>query len=522
MNQIRIKINSAELNTLFNQGTVKTFKPNGEVDEVISVLDNGNIKIKGFTFYTPDGSDFKINILNTSSKVTVEDTQFENNFLMTGVVRNEVILKTVNFFNNSEIASDCLNLSLLNCIVPGLMTVSGDYKVLTVVGGTFTHLQITMSQQHNASVSDLIVNQGLAFQGGTTGSVEIGNVKVNDLILQLANLNKFYVGGYSEVKKLHYGKSNIASVFIAHSTIEHSEPGAEKIQSFKAEKATFKGMLVVNLTRTHIDFNLQNCNVAQLSASGKLTGLFEINDCDFNKLFFVNFQNAGEMKIVNLRLAKQGSLSIRLSNLGKAEIHESDFAEGQFSFEKSQINEIFISETDFPKKVYLNDKLNYGQGKLAYGQLQTVFQRQGDTIRSYEYLSREIESHYNELRLFSKHFFTTINLAFNFWSNDFGRSWSRGVFFTMMTGFLFFLCLIISTVQYQFAATFNWDWTFLGSYLKFMNPLRHFETEALFAEQNIKRISLTNLSYVWDFVGRIFVAYGYYQTIQAFRKFGRR
>jgi hypothetical protein len=56
-----------------------------------------------------------------------------------------------------------------------------------------------------------------------------------------------------------------------------------------------------------------------------------------------------------------------------------------------------------------------------------------------------------------------------------------------------------------------------------MNPLRFFELDALFnntsKEDNIK---LDGRSYLADFGGRIFVAYGYYQTIQAFRRFGRK
>jgi len=56
-----------------------------------------------------------------------------------------------------------------------------------------------------------------------------------------------------------------------------------------------------------------------------------------------------------------------------------------------------------------------------------------------------------------------------------------------------------------------------------MNPLRFFDTDALFTKGNNKPyLTLTNLSYLWDFLGRVFVAYGYYQTIQAFRRFGRK
>lgn len=56
-----------------------------------------------------------------------------------------------------------------------------------------------------------------------------------------------------------------------------------------------------------------------------------------------------------------------------------------------------------------------------------------------------------------------------------------------------------------------------------MNPLRFFDLETLFS-QNDKQayVTLTWGSYVMDFLGRIVIAYGYYQTIQAFRRFGRK
>ena len=56
-----------------------------------------------------------------------------------------------------------------------------------------------------------------------------------------------------------------------------------------------------------------------------------------------------------------------------------------------------------------------------------------------------------------------------------------------------------------------------------MNPLRFFELEALFNNTSQEGIiKLNGLSYLSDFGGRIFLAYGYYQTIQAFRRFGRK
>jgi hypothetical protein len=82
----------------------------------------------------------------------------------------------------------------------------------------------------------------------------------------------------------------------------------------------------------------------------------------------------------------------------------------------------------------------------------------------------------------------------------------------------------LTTEEFYFGFPIKIKWEYFASFLKFMNPLRYFETENLFKLTEDKKLpaTLNNLSYLWDFLGRIFVTYGYYQTIQAFRKFGRK
>jgi hypothetical protein len=54
-------------------------------------------------------------------------------------------------------------------------------------------------------------------------------------------------------------------------------------------------------------------------------------------------------------------------------------------------------------------------------------------------------------------------------------------------------------------------------------PLRFFETENLLKSGNDQPyLTLHPVSYFVDFIARILVAYGYYQTIQAFRRYGRK
>ncbi|MDO6433040.1 hypothetical protein Q4E93_20700 [Flavitalea sp. BT771] len=110
----------------------------------------------------------------------------------------------------------------------------------------------------------------------------------------------------------------------------------------------------------------------------------------------------------------------------------------------------------------------------------------------------------------------------NKWSNDFGRSWIRGVIFSFGTGLLFYNVLLFSSTEFPREVS-PLDTRLIASFLKFMNPLRFYETEFLFRPcNNNSYLTLSPISYFIDFVSRIIIAYGFYQTIQAFRRFGRK
>jgi hypothetical protein len=222
-----------------------------------------------------------------------------------------------------------------------------------------------------------------------------------------------------------------------------------------------------------------------------------------------------------------GILEIERCNLGRTNFILCEFSKAKFIFASSKMTEIFIADTDFPRICYYRDKVNHIQAQLAFGQISTAFQRQGDTVRALEYQSREIDAHYETLRflddgsmIFS---FTKLSLWLNKWSNDFGRNWARGILFSFSFGLVFFCLLVLSSKEYHLIFGFHYDNRIISSYLKFMNPLRFFETENLFKVNSDKAyLTLTPFSYLLDFFSRIIITYGFYQTIQAFRRYGRR
>lgn len=224
------------------------------------------------------------------------------------------------------------------------------------------------------------------------------------------------------------------------------------------------------------------------------------------------------VKIEEVDLEKGGLLKIVSSDLGKTNFIKCNFSRAKCFFKNGKLQEIFLAETDFPKNIISElHKPDYGQAQLFFGQLQSAYTKQGDNIRSNDSLSYELEAFYQSLRWDSIYFFTKASLLLHRVSNSFGRSWVRGFIFSLLVGFVFFDLILISTPQYQFGISFS-D-ALIGSFTKFMNPLRHFDIDTLFQS---KSLSFTWLSYLFDFGGRIFVAYGYYQTIQAFRRYGKK
>ncbi len=112
-----------------------------------------------------------------------------------------------------------------------------------------------------------------------------------------------------------------------------------------------------------------------------------------------------------------------------------------------------------------------------------------------------------------------ILLTLNGWSNKHGSAWVRGCIFTLVVAFLFysFFCLTTNDVCFTINITdwLVWDSSYWKQVLIFMwlpSGLKQMEIYA------------TNVSLwgcIWFMLGKIFVAYGIYQTISAFRKYGK-
>jgi putative membrane protein len=201
----------------------------------------------------------------------------------------------------------------------------------------------------------------------------------------------------------------------------------------------------------------------------------------------------------------------------------------------------------------------YKKMRETYRIIKSYFYSQNNRIEALEFSKKEMLVYEKEVKSLST---DKILLLANKFSNNYGTNWVKGLLFTMLTGFItystilyieekvnstysillicvlfvvimsktenikeilqkvffvFFCCLyviILCSCNTPFAI--NWE-LFIEHYLKVLNiiDLKPFEKE----ENSI--FNLSGLSYLFLFIGRIFIGYGYYQTIQAFRKFGK-
>ncbi len=174
------------------------------------------------------------------------------------------------------------------------------------------------------------------------------------------------------------------------------------------------------------------------------------------------------------------------------------------------------------------------QLKELFEQLQTVATKQGD-IGLANIWQSEVQKYYMKIlkfRIDKKSPWLHQDwwlFVFNKISNNFKISYLRGIIFTFGFGILFYIlyiiamdgnlelcirdCNIIDTIYY-ICSKYSYQFG------EFLNPVH--KVDFLKVATNIEATPFQKLlGSIWDFGGRIFVGFGIYQTIQAFRKYGK-
>lgn len=257
------------------------------------------------------------------------------------------------------------------------------------------------------------------------------------------------------------------------------------------------------------------------------------NNCKFEKdVYFevVEFMN----KVNSWNVTYNGNVTFQWSNFrGKANFSEMKVENGLLNlqgvnFEKnSYFYNSILKELDLNKSVidkgvfFLGSKIKKSN-RETYRIIKNEFNKQNNHIESLNYHQREMYSYFKELilELIPKKnksilnnlgsFLSSINnlviLFLSFISNFFGLSWIFGVIFTFISTYLMYK-LYISSLIFEGTISF-WQY-----YPQFLSPIHKFDF--------IENSKFTEYSHLIDFFSRIVSSFGFYQTVQAFRKYGK-
>lgn len=185
-----------------------------------------------------------------------------------------------------------------------------------------------------------------------------------------------------------------------------------------------------------------------------------------------------------------------------------------------------IFDEDELSKINLDGAINIGvieledtrlESKNIYSEktariLKESAQKIGNDIDALEY--RKIELYFHKCQ--TKFLWDKIILFLNKISNDYGRSFVYGVVFTLVVAFVFFFVINYwgtdtQIFEFNMRGDFSGFGTVWKKYLDVLNVLN-------FRDQ-LKGVELNALGETMFLISKIFIAYGMYQTVIAFRKY---
>lgn len=181
-----------------------------------------------------------------------------------------------------------------------------------------------------------------------------------------------------------------------------------------------------------------------------------------------------------------------------------------------------LSEVEFEKNISRGGAISIKNKRETFRIIKHELKKQGNSIDSLAYdalekasLKEQLVTGFKTSNKKRKNVQDQIILRLSNISNGYGLSWPKAVFFTFAVGLIFFYLSVLATEKYQFSMPKSDNFIDCVSYFfNFMLPTHKISYMDSFVP--------TWAFYILDFLGRLFVSYGIYQTIIAFRKYNTK
>lgn len=242
---------------------------------------------------------------------------------------------------------------------------------------------------------------------------------------------------------------------------------------------------------------------------------------NYNKLFFNSIRYNKNYNI----------LVIFDSNIGNTEFENIDFRKfNEVVVVKSDVSSMLLTNSLFPKEIQIKSeapRLGYEIPELekindnmyfrdSYRQLKVAMEKMGNRYYSLIYKSKEMYYQRRELKWGSDKFLLYINYI----SNNNGISWTRGIIFTLSCALIAYVFLNSQLNE----PLFYWSLKVSRSEIIEAFKIGFKNYVSFLSSFPVLKLKDLKVNWIVDlvvFLSRIFVSVGIYQTITAFRKYGK-
>lgn len=521
--------------------------------------------------------------MNTESTFSLKEFILQNNLTNSKIDENQCILNDdIEYPSFSISGIETKSLIIKKGVFKSLTINSGDFSYgISIEGGTFEYLQFTgllhigeSSNKwrtrnpiikggtfHNFSIEDCFLTQDFEINGGTfengihltghvnlqstfaiTGgifkkSINISRVRLRSTRVSPSAVVIFNFELYHDCR-INIEGNDVIKIIIGKFSIHQLSQyiSIENISIFQLNFSSFD-------SQSSNIFSIKNCNISSISLShfnnhGKITfnHISPIEQNVFNNIKFGNFSRSSgnnsepiEQKFSNM-LSPSKSITISHSNVGNLDFISCKLENYKLFINSSKLLNIFYTNTTFPEKIEVSSLKNLSKDEILfklkdiYEQLQTVSSKQGDKNNSIHWQAKSQECYEKTLSYKNLDWWM---LKANKLSNNYRRNWLQGVFFTIISALVFYIplvlcsdgnlnicvtpsqCNTLESLSYFFKTHFS-------NFFEFLNPAHKVDFLKIEVQDNFKP-----LSGFFDFFGRLFIGFGIYQTIQAFRKLGK-
>lgn len=284
------------------------------------------------------------------------------------------------------------------------------------------------------------------------------------------------------------------------------------------KKTVFKKAVYFDNARFHANCDFSECAFQEASFVGTI---FKKN-ADFNSSIFhgyANFQGVSfQDKVSFSNISGNGTLDFSYVN----------FEQNAYFYEAG-IKRINLEKCVTDKGLFFLKARIKKANRETCRIIKHEFIKQNNKIESLQYHRREMQEYWcdlvREIRRSPFQFRKTTNnlgniflLSLNYISSGFGLWWFMGVAFTFVSTFLVFLWYAHFVTAWDGKSAFslvigNGNSQFWRYYFQFLLPTHHVEF--------MSALNPKDGAYIVDVIGRIVSSFGIYQTVQAFRKYGK-